>query len=160
MPECQNCGAAMRIVRDKGLLMCDHCGSQQDAPAIPEALELIGETTRPCPVCATPLSQGRLHGHPVLSCPSCSGLLIEMNRFTTIIDAVRAYDVGPFRAALPPRQNPGDRTLSCPSCGQPLVSHPYAGPGNIVIDTCSRCLLNWLDQGELRRIAQAPERQR
>jgi hypothetical protein len=90
----------------------------------------------------------------------CGGLLIGMNVFTTIIDAVRAYDVGALRTTAPSRQKPGERTLNCPSCGQPFVSHHYGGPGNIVIDTCSRCLVNWLDQGELRRIALAPDRQR
>jgi hypothetical protein len=87
-------------------------------------------------------------------------MLIEMNRFVTIIDAVRAYDVGALRTTAPSRQTPGERTLRCPLCGQPLVSHHYGGPGNVVIDTCGRCLVNWLDQGELRRIALAPDRQR
>jgi Zn-finger nucleic acid-binding protein len=160
VPNCRNCGAPLRIIRDKGLLICDHCSTQQEAPAIPEELELLEETSQACPVCSTPLSQGRLHGHPLLCCPSCAGLLIGMNVFTTIIDAVRAYDVGAFRTTLPSNQKPGERTLKCPSCGQPFVSHHYAGPGNVVIDTCSRCLVNWLDRGELRRIALAPDSQR
>ena len=160
MADCRNCGAVMRIIRDKGISICDHCGHQQETPAVMEELELLGESSSLCPVCATPLSRGRLHGQPVLSCARCSGLLIEMNLFTTIIEAVRAYDVGSFRAALPPREKPGERTLKCPNCGQALISHQYAGPGNVVLDTCSRCLLNWLDQGELRRIALGPDRQR
>jgi Zn-finger nucleic acid-binding protein len=93
-----------------------------------------------------------------LSCARCDGVLIDMNRFTEIIDAVRASNVSAFRTTMPRRQNPGERTLNCPSCGQPFTSHHYAGPGNVVIDTCSRCLVNWLDQGELRRIALAPDR--
>ena len=97
---------------------------------------------------------------PVHRWPVVTWLLIGMNVFTMIIEAVRAYDVGPFRMSVPSRQQPGERTLKCPSCGQPLVSHHYAGPGNVVIDTCSRCLVNWLDRGELRRIALAPDRQR
>ena len=31
-------------------------------------------------------------------------------------------------------------------------------PGNVIIDDCSRCELNWLDHGELMRIATAPDR--
>jgi len=38
-----------------------------------------------------------------------------------------------------------------------MLAHVYGGPGNIVIDTCERCQLNWLDPGELRRIALAPD---
>jgi Zn-finger nucleic acid-binding protein len=150
----------MRIVRDQGLLICDHCGSQRDAPSAAEHVEVLGESSQRCPVCSIPLLESRLHGHQLLSCARCGGVLIDMSRFTEVIDAVRANDVGTFRATMPRRQNPGERTLDCPSCGQPFVSHHYGGPGNVVIDTCSRCLVNWLDQGELRRIALAPERQR
>ena len=160
MPNCRNCGAPLRIIRDKELLLCDHCGAEQEAAAIPEGLELVGETSQACPVCSTPLSQGRLHGHPLLCCPGCAGLLIDMNRFTSIIDLVRAYDVGALRTTVPSNQKPGERTLKCPSCGQPFISHHYGGPGHVVIDTCSTCLVNWLDQGELRRLALAPDRER
>ncbi len=83
-----------------------------------------------------------------------------MNVLTKINDPVRANEVGALRTTAPSNQKPGERTLQCPSCGQPFVSHHYGGPGNVVIDTCSRCLVNWLDQGELRRIALAPDRQR
>jgi Zn-finger nucleic acid-binding protein len=37
-----------------------------------------------------------------------------------------------------------------------MLSHFYGGPGNIVLDTCEGCQVNWLDPGELQRIARAP----
>jgi hypothetical protein len=77
-----------------------------------------------------------------------------MNRFVSVIDAVRVREG--YRAALPRRQHPGDRLLACPMCRQPMLSHLYGGPGNVVIDTCERCLVNWLDPGELFRMAVAP----
>jgi len=83
-------------------------------------------------------------------------MLIEMGRFTTIIDAVRLHEAGAVRVSLPRSQNPSDREIACPMCGEPMIGHDYGGPGNVVIDTCERCLVNWLDQGELRRIAMAP----
>jgi Zn-finger nucleic acid-binding protein len=158
MHDCRNCGAPMRIVREQGLLVCDHCGSQQDAPAADDQIEVLGEASSTCPACSIPLLHGRLHGYQLLSCARCGGVLIDMNRFTEIIDAVRASNVSAFRTTMPRQQKPGERTLNCPSCGQPFISHHYAGPGNVVIDTCSQCLVNWLDQGELRRIALAPDR--
>jgi Zn-finger nucleic acid-binding protein len=36
-----------------------------------------------------------------------------------------------------------------------MLNHVYGGPGNLVIDTCESCRLNWLDPGELRRLARA-----
>jgi Zn-finger nucleic acid-binding protein len=148
----------MRIDQDLGVLVCDHCGSQQEPPALVEHLELLSETSTLCPICATPLSNGRLEGHPLLCCARCFGMLIDMNRFATVIEAVRTSERRSFRSVPPRRQNPGDRRLDCPACGQPMVGHLYGGPGNVVIDTCERCLVNWLDPGELRRIAVAPDR--
>ena len=150
----------MRISREEDLLICQHCGSRQEPVTIAANLELLGDTTQPCPLCKTGLSQGRLHGHPLLCCRQCGGMLIEMSRFAAIIDAVRLVDAGQTGAVAPPRQKPGERTLTCPSCGRAFTSHRYLGPGNVVIDTCSPGLLNWLDRGELRRIALAPDRQR
>jgi hypothetical protein len=86
-------------------------------------------------------------------------MLIEMTRFAAIIEVVRAHEDAVLTMS-PRRQNPEDRVLACPTCGRPMVAHLYGGPGNIVIDTCERCLVNWLDAGELRRIAVAPDRQR
>lgn len=36
-----------------------------------------------------------------------------------------------------------------------MESHPYYGPGNIVIDTCTPCGYLWLDHGELTRVEQS-----
>jgi Zn-finger nucleic acid-binding protein len=153
---CDKCGAPLRLDPNSGLLVCDHCGSQKEAPGSLEHLELLDETSSLCPVCATPLSHSRLEGHLLLCCARCYGMLIEMNRFATVIDALRAHEPRAFRIALPARQRPADRTLKCPRCGQPMLAHFYEGGGNVVIDTCERCLVNWLDPGELRRIAVAP----
>jgi Zn-finger nucleic acid-binding protein len=154
---CDSCGAPMRIEEASGLLVCDHCGSQQEAPAPIPYVKLLGETSSLCPICSLPLSTGQLDGHPLLCCARCFGMLIEMNRFATIIGAARVHEERSFRIALPRRQNPADRAINCPACGQPMLSHLYGGPGNVVIDSCERCQLNWLDPGELRRIAVAPD---
>jgi Zn-finger nucleic acid-binding protein len=120
-------------------------------------VELLHDATSVCPSCSTALSTARLEGYMLLCCPKCYGMLIDRDRFVSVIDAVRAREERPVRVVLPRRQNPGDRVLHCPTCQQPMVSHIYAGPGNIVLDSCERCQLNWLDPGELRRIALAPD---
>ena len=78
-----------------------------------------------------------------------------MKHFEVLSDAVRARE--PRAAVAQPRlQRPGERVLLCPICRLPMLSHVYAGPGNFVLDTCERCFVNWLDPGELSRIARAP----
>jgi Zn-finger nucleic acid-binding protein len=148
----------MRIDRGRGILSCDYCGAERELPWAVDKIALEGETKSPCPVCRAPLSTSRIEGHHVLCCARCFGMLIDMSRFAAVIDAVRAGESRTFQAALPRRQTPGDRVIPCPTCQQPMLSHLYGGPGNIVIDTCETCHVNWLDDGELRRAAMAPER--
>jgi Zn-finger nucleic acid-binding protein len=147
----------MRIDRDRGHFACDHCGSEQEAPAALAHVQLLSETASPCPICSTPLSASRREGSALLCCARCFGMLIEMNHFAAVIDAMRAHEERAFRIALPRRQHPSGRVINCPSCRQPMLGHIYGGPGNVVIDSCEGCQVNWLDSGELRRIAVAPD---
>jgi Zn-finger nucleic acid-binding protein len=155
---CDKCGAPVRIDSASGLAVCDHCGGQNELSNVLQHLEMLGETATLCPTCGSPLSDARVEGHPLLCCARCFGMLIAMNRFVAVIEAVRAQETRTFGTAQPRRQNPDERRISCPTCGQAMVAHLYGGPGNVVIDTCERCLVNWLDSGELRRIAVAPDR--
>ena len=41
-----------------------------------------------------------------------------------------------------------------------MDTHPYYGPGNVVIDSCARCAVVWLDYHELAMIRDAPGRDR
>lgn len=150
----------MRIVRDSGLYVCDHCGGQQEASAAATHIELLDETSRRCPSCSSLLSASRLEEQSFLCCARCFGMLIEMNRFAAVIEAMRALEERSVQTPLSRRQNPADRRIDCPSCGRTMRAHLYAGPGNVVIDTCDHCLVNWLDPGELRRIAIAPDSSR
>ena len=38
-----------------------------------------------------------------------------------------------------------------------MEAHLYAGPGNVVIDSCEECCMIWLDRGEAKRIASAAD---
>jgi Zn-finger nucleic acid-binding protein len=40
-----------------------------------------------------------------------------------------------------------------------MDTHLYGGGGNVIIDDCENCDLNWLDYGELDRIVRAPDRE-
>jgi hypothetical protein len=41
-----------------------------------------------------------------------------------------------------------------------MATHPYYGPGNVIIDTCEPCEVVWLDFGELKQIVAAPGKDR
>jgi Zn-finger nucleic acid-binding protein len=138
----------------RGGLVCTHCGSVEALSPIIREIEMGDATDTPCPVCAATLTNARLDGNPLLVCPECAGMLIAMPHFVALIDAATSHE-DQHGVVLPRQQKPGDRVLTCPRCRQSMDSHFYGGPGNLVIDTCERCQMNWLDPGELRRIARA-----
>ena len=144
----------MQADKARGVFACTHCGSIDEQPAIIVNVEVTGTSASACPDCTVPLATARLDGHPLLFCQRCQGMLIEMMHFVSVINAARAHEQQ-RGVILPRRQNPGERTLACPQCGEAMLNHLYGGPGNLVIDTCERCQVNWLDPGELRRIARA-----
>ena len=144
----------MKTDNARGGLVCTHCGSIEVLPPLIGEIEIGEATSAPCPSCGAMLADARLDGNPLLLCPQCKGMLIAMPHFVSVIDAARARE-DQHGVVLPRDQRPGDRVLTCPRCRQPMLSHFYGGPGNLVIDTCERCQLNWLDPGELRRIARA-----
>lgn len=57
----------------------------------------------------------------------------------------------------PPAAAEFERRIECPKCGNPMSTYAYGGPGNIVIDNCRGCMLNWLDHKEIERVATAPD---
>ena len=139
-----------------GALRCRHCGTLEEQPVLIRDLEFAESSSQPCPLCARPLVHAQLDGHPLLVCRQCFGMLIAMDLFVPVIEAARLRE-DRSGVSLPRRQKPDERVLTCPGCAKPMLSHFYAGPGNLVIDTCERCHVNWLDPGELRRIARAPQ---
>lgn len=135
---------------------CLHCGTAEPAPTHLHTLDFGEPSGLSCPGCHSALHVASVSGRPARACVTCGGVLAEMASFGLLIDALRLVE-GPALEALPPRtQEPGQRTVDCPECGTRMRSHLYGGGGNVVIDTCERCLHNWLDGGELRRIALAP----
>lgn len=159
---CDNCGAPLRLVDGRDHFHCEHCATLRFAAPLAESIDcvtLLREAAElECPVCATPLSHGAIDGARVLCCETCRGVLAECDVFAHVNYQRRAaFD----RADVTPQ--PLDRALlqrelQCPSCTVRMETHPYFGPGNVVIDSCARCRLVWVDHGELAAIASAPGR--
>jgi Zn-finger nucleic acid-binding protein len=156
--QCPQCGAALRLEDDKDYLVCDFCHSFHFPEPDDAGVRALGVTVSDeCPVCQVPLEHAAVDGLRILYCGRCRGMLIPMPVFVALVGDLRAKAGG--GSALAHRINPRDltRRIRCPHCGQTMDTHPYGGPGNIVIDSCSACRLDWLDYGELQRIVRAPE---
>ncbi len=155
---CLNCGAPLAVTGDEESVQCMYCGSVYTPPTGDAGVRLLGESSsRLCPVCAIPLKPAALSGHRLLYCGACEGMLVSMDDFIALIDQLRAERPVHGSVQTPPDRKALDRHINCPQCGRLMDTHMYEGPGNIVIDDCSQCCLDWLDKGELMRVVRAPD---
>lgn len=158
---CPACGAPITLKPDTEGFKCDYCHAvffpgeendgvtvlnQPDAPQLDEA----------CPLCSVPLVHAAVAQIPVLTCTDCHGLLVSMQVLPGLIEAVKANRAAPA-VQTPPDHADLKRTIQCPRCHHRMDTHFYAGPGNVIVDSCGICWLIWLDRGELMRIAHAPD---
>lgn len=148
----------MRLDEERACLVCDYCGAVNVPQPNADGVGIVGEGSgEKCPVCGESLKLGLVGAQRVLTCENCHGVRIPLGSFLPLIEALRAAG-GAFIAQPPPLdQKAWDRHLRCPECGDELDTHPYGGPGNVMIDVCERCSAVWLDQGELYRIAHSPD---
>jgi len=155
---CASCGAPLQLTEDDASLTCPYCGSLYTPPSSEDGVRVLGETSKlACPVCTFPLEEAALAGHRVRYCTHCMGMLVPMGDFVDLIAELHARRGGAGTVQPPINRNELQRHLVCPQCHQPMDTHVYEGPGNIVIDDCSRCFLNWLDKGELTKVGRAPD---
>ncbi|HET8546745.1 MAG TPA: zf-TFIIB domain-containing protein [Bryobacteraceae bacterium] len=157
---CPACGAAMRLDEQDDHFRCDFCGRLHFPEPDKDGVRVLAKAagTR-CPVCSEDLMHAAVGGARVLSCSACRGLLIPAETFLFVTRVLRAHADRAFVPARSLAARELDRRICCPRCNRLMDTHPYAGPGNIVIDNCARCHVNWLDSGELRRVASAPDPQ-
>lgn len=157
--DCPGCGAPMRLEEDH--LVCPFCARVEIPEPDSQGVRILGERSeRTCPVCSIPLVHASIAGERILYCEHCLGMLLGMEQFLVVVQELHArYGTSP-RRPKPLDERALDRRLTCPQCSQPMDTHPYGGPGNIIIDACENCGLNWLDYSELDRVARAADSSR
>jgi Zn-finger nucleic acid-binding protein len=147
----------MRLEATKDCMTCDYCRSIYFPEKDDDGVRVFAEASdQSCPVCAIKLMHASLANVRILYCQQCHGMLIPMGAFMALVEELRAGEKGEL-IPQPPDPSELQRKLECPQCHQRMDTHFYAGPGNVVIDDCSQCLVNWLDHGELTRIVYAPD---
>ncbi|MBX3051738.1 MAG: zf-TFIIB domain-containing protein [Caldilineaceae bacterium] len=157
---CENCGAPMRLVRDRDYWVCDYCTTFHFPQENQEGVRVLGESSHlDCPACQTRLVSAAISQLPVLYCPKCKGLLATPENFRRIVDLRRHTSQKTPHVLRPLEKTELARRLRCSNCHGQMDVHPYYGPGNAVIDSCGTCALIWLDHGELTVIVTAPERE-
>lgn len=158
---CQTCNQSMLPVHGQTHHHCAACNGFQfnnemkdsEIPISPQGTQ----TEFQCPKCVLPLEVGILDsGSQVCFCSNCRGFVTPTQSLGMIINSLRAQYQGPDDRPFPIDPNELDRFDNCPACLEKMDSHPYYGPGNVVLNTCNACHLAWLDHGELAKIIRAP----
>ncbi len=159
--KCENCGASMKPMSGQDYFFCEYCGSYHFPKPSPDGVVVLGERYNlKCPVCLEPLVLASVVGNRILYCETCRGLLMNQDTFSEVVKHLRAHASGPAVHQRPVDPAELQREIKCAACGQLMSTHPYYGPGNIVMDNCPSCALVWLDYGELSHIVDAPGRDR
>ncbi len=158
---CTNCGGPMKLLLDRQQFYCEYCTSIFFPEENQDGVRILDESSQTqCPVCEIPLVYGYVHQTQTLCCQKCMGMLIDQDVFLLVINYLRARSTNP--PIIPPPVNLSElqREINCPDCGRLMSTHPYGGPGNLVVDNCVHCRLLWLDNAEFRRVIRSPGRER
>jgi Zn-finger nucleic acid-binding protein len=153
----------MVLYRERDYYHCEHCNSYHFPNESVEGLRVLGENPDgiKCPLCRITLNLASMDNYfRGYSCVKCQGLLFNRTRFREVVDIRRSKTQAPpepYNTFDPAELN---RKTECPICHQRMETFKYLGPGNIVIDTCHKDDLIWLDYGELEKVVNAPGRDR
>jgi Zn-finger nucleic acid-binding protein len=158
---CGNCGAPMVFVWDRDHFFCEYCKTYEFLAGAPADIKVVDEKSGVvCPLCNTEMQVASMMRARVLQCANCRGILIGQERFLGIVTALRTASTEPPFIPGPPNPEELRRKIFCPLCRNLMDTHPYGGPGNIVVDNCEKCQVLWLDFGELKKVIHAPGRDR
>jgi Zn-finger nucleic acid-binding protein len=159
---CKNCGAPMMLVRDRDYFFCEYCGTFYFPQETEDGIRVLDPLPFPldCPICKEALYRASIKTYPAMHCKKCRGTLMQQFIFGEVVQYLRSRARGPADVPRKLDQRELSRFVHCPHCHQAMETHPYAGPGNIFIDTCAHCSLIWLDYGEINQIVNAPGRDR
>ena len=150
----------MELFERRRYYFCRYCGSFHflETPET-DGIRVLETSARApaCPRCSMTLATAQLDdAHPVHSCSKCRGVLLPRSTFAHVVYTRRTWATSQPVPPLPLDRRELERAISCPHCSKRMEVHPYYGPGNVVIDSCTGCDLVWLDVGELKQISDAP----
>ena len=160
---CENCGAPMVLYRQQNYFHCEHCHSYHFPKVSNDGIQLLCEAPERtlCPTCHIPLHIATLdNSFRGYQCKNCQGLLLSRGSFRLTVETRRARVTSPPDPPILLNREELNRKIYCPICRKAMMTHPYMGPGTIVIDTCDGCNIIWLDHGELSRVINAPGKDR
>jgi Zn-finger nucleic acid-binding protein len=151
----------MRLKSDMVSFRCEYCQSTFIPEKNDDGVQVLDQPADElCSLCNEALVPAVFAKTPILYCKKCGGMLVAMGALENLIAELRE-SAGQPSGAKPAAYDKDElrRILQCPHCHRRMEAHLYAGPGNVVIDSCEECCMIWLDRGEARRIASTGDHQ-
>ncbi len=143
-PHCHTCGAPVNTLVSTGRLSCDYCGTVHHLRPETRSNDRVSwineDADHACPNCRIPSRGPSLTLEKVEACRQCLGILMVREGFSTVVESRRVQ----FRGTeeRPVLYDPAlEHSLDCPACRKRMETHPYYGPGNVVIDSRHECAL-------------------
>lgn len=150
----------MEPVDGRNYLACGYCHTFNFPTELDDSADRITPLSMcadvACPVCRQQLLVGAFDEVRIQYCGRCRGVLIPNEAFAYVVRDRRRRYSGFEESPVPIDPREYTRRLDCPCCRSGMEVHPYYGPGSVVIDSCARCHLIWLDHGEIAAIERAP----
>ena len=111
---CKQCGAPMRLFRERDYYHCEHCDSYYFPESNMDGIRVLGANPEgyECPLCKIPLNMVVIDNYyKGYQCSNCRGLMFNRTMFRETIDNRRS------RAKAPPEPintfNPADIKSGC-----------------------------------------------
>ena len=169
MNACDVCGSEMLDAYGGRLPNCSECRSVPSSPIEEMAASVVADETLDgarwtgksieflCPVCPEQnLEVATIAKTQTCCCRNCCGFLVDSHSLAGLIGKLRAEYQGVDDQPQLMDTMALQENMNCPTCLEVMYTHPYNGPGNAIINSCSACHLNWLDEGEFSSIIRAP----
>lgn len=126
--------------------------------------QVSADKKRKCHGCDTLLEPEDMGPRLLERCPSCRGIWLSQAQLSEILDQVSHKAEANFatvesdgHASIGHTFAPSRVARDCPQCAKEMENYKYADTG-VWIDACSASHGIWLDEGELRLLAQRSEK--
>jgi Zn-finger nucleic acid-binding protein len=154
--KCDNCGGNLEPIEGKAYLLCEYCFTFHFPDESKDGAKSIGtQTELGCPVCKTSLVSADIDSVKVHHCENCKGNFMDRRSFSRIVEIKESTLEKQKHYKKKVNFVELQREIHCPKCLKPMETHPYYGPGNVIIDSCNICYGVWVDEGELTTIGKS-----
>ncbi|MDD2802192.1 MAG: zf-TFIIB domain-containing protein [Methylobacter sp.] len=157
MAKCTHCSAPLPANSNR----CEYCRTRNDVDLTGrQAFSLVGQSSRNCPHCKTPLQTIELHLNGKVEidrCNDCFGLFFDSGKIELLLEHAVSdvYDINIKQLDnINSERYQADKQvkyIKCPSCQNFMLRRVFGYRSGVIIDQCKIHGI-WLDSGEITHL--------